>query len=137
MTDSRHIQQQSLGELTKQLTRDASALVRGEIALAKAEVGARAQTLARGVAMLAAAALLAVITVACLVAAAIAALSLAVDTWLAALIVAAAVAILALLIGLLGRGALRAAGPPLPVDTIEAAKEDMAWVRTQAKSDAT
>lgn len=125
----------SLAELTRQLSRDITALVRSELALAKTEFAARAGRLGQGASLLAAAALFVVITVACLVAAVIAALSLVVDLWLAALITAAGALLLAAILGLVGVRAIRAASPPLPVDTLESAKEDLAWVRAQAKPD--
>jgi|SRR5262252_6862712 len=128
-----HDDQRSLSELMRQLTVDVAALVRCEIDLAKAEMQERAQTLARGLGLLAFAALLAVIVVACVVTAAIAALSLAMPVWAAALIVAIVVALIAAGLVLAGRRALSTAGPPLPVETVEHAKEDVAWVKAQAK----
>ncbi len=106
------------------------------MALAKAEVSERAATMARGVAMLAVGVLLALIVLACLVAAAVAALSLVVDVWLAALIVAAVAAVIGAAVAMIGVKALRSAGPPLPLDTVESAKEDVAWVKTRANSGA-
>jgi hypothetical protein len=135
-TNGRHRDERSLGDLTKQLSSDVSALVRSEVALAKAEVAARTATLARGGALVAVAALFGTIVVACLVTAAVAALSLAMDVWLAALIVAALAAVVAGVAGLIGVKAIRAASPPLPVDTVESAKEDVAWVKAHAKSGA-
>jgi uncharacterized membrane protein len=126
--------ERSLAELTRQLSHDIAALVRSELALAKAEFATRAGRLAQGASLLAAAALFVVIAVACLVAAVIAALSLVVDVWLAALITALGALLLAAILGLVGMHAVRSASPPLPVDTLESAKEDLAWVRAQAKN---
>ena len=136
MTDVRPQDDRSLGDLTRQLSRDVSALVRSEVALAKAEVSERASTMARGVALVAVGAVFALIVISCVVAAAVAALSLVVDVWLAALIVAAMAAAIAAIAALTGIRALRSAGPPLPLDTVESAKEDVAWVKTHAKSGA-
>jgi len=136
VNDVRADDDRSLGDLTKQLSRDVSLLVRSEVELAKAEVVARAATMARGVAMLAVGALLALVVLSCLVAAAVAALSLVVDVWLAALIVAAVAATIAAIVSMIGLKALRSAGPPLPLDTVESAKEDLAWVKTRANSSA-
>jgi uncharacterized membrane protein YqjE len=132
-THDRERDGRSLGELTKQLTRDVSAMVRSELTLAKVEVSARAKVLARGAALLAVAALFGVILLACLVTAAVAALSLVVDVWLAALIVAAVAVVLAVGLALFGVRSIRAASPPLPVETVESAKEDVAWVKAHAK----
>jgi hypothetical protein len=125
--------ERSLGELTKQLTRDLSAMVRSELMLAKVEVSARAKVLARGAALLAVAAVFGLIVIACLVTAAVAALSLVVDVWLAALIVAAVAVVLAACLALFGLKSIRSASPPLPVETVESAKEDVAWVKAHAK----
>jgi uncharacterized membrane protein YqjE len=132
-THDRERDERSLGELTKQLTRDVSAMVRSEVTLAKVEVAARARVLARGAAMMAIAAIFGLIAFACLVTAAVAALSLVVDVWLAALIVAAVAVVLGAVIALLGARSIRSASPPLPVDTVESAKEDVAWVKAQAR----
>jgi hypothetical protein len=123
----------SLAELTRDLSQDISALVRSEIDLARAEVAARMAGIARGGALVAVAAVFALILVECLVAAAIAALSLVVDVWIAALIVAAVAAVIAIVLGAFGTRALRQAGPPLPTDTVESVKEDIAWVEARAK----
>jgi uncharacterized membrane protein YqjE len=136
MTELRPDEDRSLGDLTKQLSSDVSLLVRSEVALAKAEIAERAATMARGVAMLATGVLFALIVLSCVVAAAVAALSLVVDVWLAALIVAAVAAMIGAIVAMIGLKALRSAGPPLPLDTVESAKEDVAWVKTRANSGA-
>ena len=135
MADTR-FDDRSLGDLTKQLSRDVSSLVRSEVALARAEVSERAGTLGKGVGLVGAAALFGLIAVSCIVAAAVAALALVVATWLAALIVAAVALVVAAILAKIGRSALKSAGPPIPSNTVESAKEDVAWVRTQAKSGA-
>ena len=135
MADARY-EDRSLGDLTKQLSRDVSSLVRSEVALAKAEVSEKASTLGKGAGLVGAAALFVLITVSCIVAAAVAALALVVATWLAALIVAAVALVVASILAKIGTSALKSAGPPIPTNTIESAKEDVAWVRTQAKSGA-
>ena len=126
----------SLGDLTRQLSRDISLLVRTEVALAKAEVSERATMMTRGAAIVAVGALFGVIALSCLVAAAVAGLSLVVDVWIAALIVAAVAAVIGVIAAMIGVRALRSAGPPLPLDTVESAKEDVAWVKTRANSGA-
>lgn len=125
---------QSLGELFKQLINDVSALAQAELAVAKAEMAQRAGGLASGVGMFAGAALFVVIAIACLVAASIAALSLVMPTWLAALIVAVICCVIAAILALIGRSVLRKTGSPVPVNAIASAKEDVAWVKTQAKT---
>jgi uncharacterized membrane protein YqjE len=131
--ETRPVDGRSLGDLTKQLSHDIASLVRSEVVLAKAEVADRASTMARGAGMVAAGVLFALIVISCLVTAAVAALSLVVDVWVAALIAAAVAAVIAAIVTKAGVKALRAAGPPLPLDTVESAKEDVAWVKTHAK----
>jgi Putative Actinobacterial Holin-X, holin superfamily III len=122
VADTRPVHERSLGDLTKQLSQDISALVRGEVMLAKAEVSERASIMAWGAGMVAVGVLFALIVVSCLVTAAVAALSLVVDVWLAALIVAAVGAAIAAIVTITGVRALRSAGPPLPLDAVESAK---------------
>lgn len=134
MTEARARDDRSLADLTKKLSLDVSALVRSEVALARAEVTERASVMGRGLALVAFGVVFGVIVVSCVVAAAVAALSLVVDVWVAALIVAAVAAVVAVIAVMVGVRALRSAGPPLPLDTVESAKEDVAWVKTHANS---
>lgn len=108
-------------------------MVRSEVMLAKVEVSARARVLAGGAAMLAVAVIFGLTAFVCVVTAAVAALSLVVDVWLAALIVAAVAATVAAGLALFGVRAVRSASPPLPVETMESAKEDVAWVKAHAR----
>lgn len=133
MDSTRPVDGRGIGDLTNRLSHDITALVRSEVVLAKAEVADRASTMARGAGMVAAGVLLALAAFSCLVTAAVAALSLVVDVWVAALIVAAVAAVIATIVTMVGVKALRVAGPPLPLDTVESAKEDVACVKAHAK----
>lgn len=124
----------SLADLVKRLSHDVAELVRKEIKLGKAETAAKARALAAGAALLAVAAVLAVAVLATLTAAAVLVLATTLDAWLAALVVAAAVAVVAAGCGLVGIRMLRRGAPPAPTDTIDAVKEDVAWVKTRASS---
>jgi uncharacterized membrane protein YqjE len=126
----------SLADLTKRLSRDVSELVRKEIELARAEMGAKSRRLAAGAAMLALAATFGLVTLAVLTATAVLALATAMSAWLAALVVAAGAGLLAAIALGAGARALRRAAPPAPTDTLDAVKEDVAWVRTRARSGA-
>src|SRR4051812_29928008 len=77
----------SLGELFHQLSTDLSTLVRQEIEHAKAEMARKARFAAVGAGMFGVAALLGLGAFAVLTAAAVLALSIVLDSWLAALIV--------------------------------------------------
>ena len=124
----------SVGDLTKQLSRDMSELVRREVELAKTEVAAKTRMLGTGAGLVAAAGVLAVAMLGSLVAAAIMALDTALADWLAALIVALILGVIAALLALTGLKSVRRATPPVPRETVDSVKEDVAWVKTQAKS---
>ena len=67
-------------------------------------------------------------------AAAIMALDSALADWLAALVVALILGVIAALLALTGLKSVRRATPPIPKETVDSVKEDVAWVKTQAKS---
>ncbi|HYW28572.1 MAG TPA: phage holin family protein [Gaiellales bacterium] len=125
----------SIGELTKAISRDATALVRAEVQLAKDEMAAKAKESAVGGGMLAVAALFGVAAFGTLVAMAVAALSTAMATWLAALIVAVVLLVIAAVVGAIAVRRLRRAQPPAPTETIESAKEDVQWLKQHATSE--
>ena len=131
------LQDRSLADLTKQLSEDVTTLVRKEVELARAEVTQKATVLATGAGLFAVAALFAVIGVGTLTATAILALDIVLPAWLAALIVTILVVVIAACLVYAGKRVLQRSQAPLPVDTVESVKEDIAWVKTQAKSGAT
>jgi putative superfamily III holin-X len=124
----------SVGDLTKQLSQDVSDLVRKELELGKAELSAKLRTLAVGGGLIAGGAVLLLATLGALTAAAILALSNVLDAWLAALVVGAAIGLVATLLVLIGLKSIRRAAPAVPTETVESVKEDVAWVKTRAKS---
>jgi uncharacterized membrane protein YqjE len=124
----------SLADLTKRLSRDVSALVRKEAELAKAEMAAKSRRLVGAGLALAVAATMGLVALAALTATAVLALATAMDAWVAALIVAAVAGLLAAVLAGIGARGLRKATPPAPTDTIDAVREDVAWVKARAKS---
>jgi hypothetical protein len=124
----------SIGELARALSRDAAALVRAELQLARLEMTEKARQSAVGVGLIGAALMMMLAAVGTLTAAAVTALAIVLPAWLAALIVAAALLITAAVTARLAAGRLRAATPPLPSDTVESAKEDVQWLKHQATS---
>jgi uncharacterized membrane protein YqjE len=128
------LQDRSIGDLTKQLTQDISELIRKELELAKAELSEKARNLAVGGGLIAGGAVLGLVTLGCLTAAAIMALAIVLPDWAAALIVGGAVALVAGLLALVGLKSMRRAAPAVPAETVESVKEDVAWVKTRAKS---
>jgi uncharacterized membrane protein YqjE len=124
----------SIGELVKDLATETSTLVRQEIELAKAELTDRGRRAAKGAGMLGAGAVVGLLALGALTAVLIAALDLAMPTWLAALIVTVAYAAIAAVLIQIGRKQVQEAAPPVPEDTIESVKEDVQWAKTRMRS---
>jgi uncharacterized membrane protein YqjE len=125
---------QSIGELVKDLASETSTLVRQEIDLAKAEMAERGKRAGKGAGMLGAAALVGLLAAGALTACLIAALDLAVATWLAALIVTVVFAAIAGALAMTGRKQIREAAPPVPEQAIDSVKEDVQWAKTRTRS---
>lgn len=122
------------GELFKRLSADTSQLVRLEIELAKTEMTAKAKTLGAGAGLLGAAALFGFFAFAAFTTLLIALLATGMKTWIAALIVTVIYVAIAAVAGLLGKGRVQQAGPPVPEQTIETVKEDVEWAKTRSTS---
>lgn len=123
----------STADLLKDLSEQTTRLVRQELELAKAEVSAKGKQVGVGAGMLGGAGLLGLYAVGALTAAAIAALSLSLATWLAALIVAVIWAAAAGVAALIGKKKVRQAMPPVPQDSVDSVKEDVRWTKKRAQ----
>jgi hypothetical protein len=126
-------QDASTAELVKQLSEQTSRLVREEVELAKAELQVKGKQAGIGAGMFGGAGLFGVFAFGALTAAIIAALSLAMDTWLAALIVAVVYGAIAGVAALMGKKKVQEALPPVPEDSVESVKEDVQWTKTRAQ----
>ena len=124
----------STGELVSRLSQEVSDLVRDEMRLAQAEVSTKAKGLGVGAGMLSGAGLIALYAVGVLIATAILALALVLDAWLAALIVAIVLLAVAGVVGLLGKNRVSAAAPPVPTETLDSVKQDVAVLRKGGKA---
>ena len=124
---------QSLSELTKQLTQQASALAQKEIELAKAELALKGKRLGIGVGAFGGAGLVGLYALGALTAAAILALAITMDAWLAALIVAVAYGAFAGALALMGKKKIEQGTPPVPEQAIESAKADVQHTKQRAK----
>jgi hypothetical protein len=123
-------QNASLGDLFSRLTADLSKLMRDEVELAKVELnGAVREARTAGVSM-GAAGFLGVMAFVMLSFAAAWGLSEVVPEGVAFLIVGAAYGVVALVAFALGRQRLKAL-KPVPEQTVETLKEDVAWARQQ------
>ena len=120
-----HLQDKPTAELVKDISDQATRLVRSEIELAKAELAVKGKQAGIGAGMFGGAGLFAVFGFGALTAAAIAALDTAMATWLAALIVAVVYFAIAGIAALLGKGRVQQATPPLPERAIDSTKQDI------------
>jgi hypothetical protein len=121
-----------VGDLVRQLSEQVSVLVRDEIRLAQLEVTRKGKQAGIGAGLLGGSGLVAWYGAACLVAAAVAALSLVLAVWAGALIVGGLLLVVAAVLGLAGRGRLRHATPPVPEEAAESIKTDVQVIRERA-----
>jgi predicted lipid-binding transport protein (Tim44 family) len=132
--DAPELRERPVGELLKQLAEETSTLVRQEMDLAKAEMAAKGKQAGLGAGMLGGAGLVGLLALGALTACLIAALATTMSTWLAALIVAVVYAVVAGALALIGRSRIKDATPPVPEQTQDSVKEDVAWAKTRARS---
>jgi hypothetical protein len=151
------LQDQSTGELVKQLAAETSTLVKQELEFARAEaarIGEGVMTLARqelrlakaemvekgrkagpGFGMIGGAGASALLAAGALTAFLILALDGVMANWLAALIVAIAWGAVAAALYFAGKSRVEDAGPLVPEQTLETVKEDVQWAKTQISSE--
>ena len=122
------------GELLRELSDQTTTLVKQELDLAKAELQEKGKQAGIGAGLFGGAGMFGVGAFAALTAGAIAALSQAMDTWLAALIVAVVYAAVAGVMAMTGKKKVKEAAPPIPEQAKDSVKEDLEWAKTQARS---
>lgn len=123
----------SVPELMRELSDQTATLVRQELDLAKAEVAAKGKRAGLGAGLFGGASLFGVFALGALTAAAILALSLAMKSWLAAVIVAAVCGAIAGMLALVGARNVRQGVPPTPEQTIDSVKEDVELTKQRAR----
>lgn len=129
------VHDRSVSELVQLLTTQVSTLARKEVELAKLELSQKGKVIGVGGGMIGAAGLVAVLGLGALTAALILGLAQLIDeAWIAALIVAVAYLAVAGVLALLGRNRIQEASPLVPEQATESVKEDVEWVKTQARS---
>ncbi|MCH7231919.1 phage holin family protein [Glycomyces sp. L485] len=116
----------SVTRLVGDLTTHVAHLAKVEAKLAAREVTDKARRGALGGGLFAVAAVIAILGAAGLGGAAVAALSLVWPVWLSALVVGVGLLALAGIVALIARAKLRRAIPPVPDETMERAREDVA-----------
>jgi hypothetical protein len=128
------LQDRSTGELVGQLTDQTKTLVRQELELAKVELTAKGKKAGLGAGMFGGAGLFGLFAFAAFTAALIGALDIVTPFWLAALIVAAVYGAVAGVLALTGKKKVQEATPPVPEETVETLKEDVAWTKQRAQA---
>ena len=118
-----------LGALVHQLSEQVPDLIRSEMRLAQAELAEKGKNAGKGIGAFGAAGLLALYGVACLLAAAVLALALALPAWAAALIVGLLLLAGAAVAALAGKKSVEQATPPAPERAIAGLKDDVATIK--------
>ncbi|MFI6436302.1 phage holin family protein [Streptomyces sp. NPDC050759] len=125
--------QEPVGDLVQRASQQLSQLVRDEMRLAQAEMTEKGKRFGKGGGLFGGAGLVGVLTLQALVATVIAALSLAVDVWVAALIVTGVLAAVTALMAALGKQQVSKASPPKPEQTVDSVKADVAEIKERAE----
>ena len=125
--------ERSLAELSRDLANQTSALAQKEIELAKAELAMKGKRLGIGAGAFGAAGLMALYALGAITAAAVLALAIVLDAWLAALIVGLAYGAVAGVLALTGKQKVEEATPPVPEQAIESTKTDVKHTTQRAK----
>lgn len=128
------VEQKSTADLLRDLSSELTTLIHQEVALAKTELTEKTKKVGLGAGMFGGAAVVGLLAAGALVAAAIAGLATALSVWLSALIVGGALLAVAGVLALTGGKELAQGTPPIPEEAIESSKEDVEWLKTQAKS---
>jgi uncharacterized membrane protein YqjE len=128
--------ERSTGALVRDLSQQASTLVRQEVALAKTEMAEKGKKAGLGAGLLAAAAVAALLMLGALTAFVVLALDEGMPAWTAALVVTVLWGIVAAALALVGRSKLDEMGKPLvPEKTVETVKEDLEWLKHPTRSE--
>jgi uncharacterized membrane protein YqjE len=123
----------STADLVKLAGEQVSQLVRGELALARVEMTAKAKRAGTGAGLFGAAGILALYGLGVLLATLVIALDLVLPLWLAALIVTVVLLVAAGVMVLVGRGQVREATPPVPEQAVDSVRADLHTVSEAAR----
>ncbi|MDQ6933128.1 MAG: phage holin family protein [Candidatus Eremiobacteraeota bacterium] len=128
------LQDASVGELLKRLSRETTLLVRQEIELAKTELTQKGKQAGVSAGIFGAAGIVGLLAFGAFTAFVILLLSVYMQSWLAALIVTIAYGAGAGILALTGKKKFQHASPLAPEQTVQTVKEDVQWAKTQVKS---
>ncbi|MEV5410223.1 phage holin family protein [Thermopolyspora sp. NPDC052614] len=124
--------EQGVGDLVKQASEQISGLVRAELRLAAAEMKGKGKQAGVGAGLFGGAGAVALLGAAALVACVIAALSLAMPVWLAALIVGVVLLVVAGAMAAAGRKRVNQAGPLVPTQALDSTRQDIQEIKERA-----
>jgi uncharacterized membrane protein YqjE len=127
------LSERSVAELLKQLSDQTQTLVRQELELARIELTQKGKQAGIGAGMFGAAGMLGLYALGALTAAIVLVISRAVTGWLAALITAALYGAVAGILALNGKSRVSKGIPPVPEQTVQTVREDIAVVERSAK----
>jgi Flp pilus assembly protein TadB len=122
----------TVAELVKQASEQLTDVVRSEMRLAQAEMKEKGKHAGVGGGMFAAAAVLGLLALWCMVFAAIGAVALVLPVWAAALIISAGLLLVAGLLAFAGKKQLGSAGSAKPERTIDSVKADVEAIKEGA-----
>jgi hypothetical protein len=142
MAAGQHLRERSTVQLVKDLTHQASTLVKQEaelvkvelsenVELAKAEMAEKGKKAGVGVGAAAAAGIAGLLALGAFTAFLIIVLDEVMPTWVAALCVTALWVLVAVPLALYARTKIQEVGTPVPEKTLESVKEDVAWLKDQ------
>jgi hypothetical protein len=142
MAAGQHLRERSTVQLVKDLTHQASTLVKQEaelvkvelsenVDLAKAEMTEKGKKAGVGVGAAAAAGIAGLLALGAFTAFLIIVLDEVMPTWAAALCVTALWVLVAVPLALYARTKIQEVGTPVPEKTLESVKEDVAWLKDQ------
>jgi hypothetical protein len=126
--------ERSIEELVQTVSEQAVALARKEVELARREVIEKAKQAAPGAAMVGGAALLGTLATGTGTAALVLMLARRPRPWAAALGVTGLYAGAGAVLAREGISRVRAAGPPVPEETVQSVKEDLGWMKKRVRS---
>lgn len=121
-------EERSAGEIVQDVMRDVGEVVRGEMRLAKAEVGEKVSKAGKAGGYFGAAALCGVMGFACLVLACVAGMALVMPVWLAALIMSLLLVCIGAAAYAGGKAKLKEVNP-VPERTVQTIKDDIQWAK--------
>ncbi|HET6964417.1 MAG TPA: phage holin family protein [Acidimicrobiales bacterium] len=128
------VEGKSTADLFRDLSNEMTALVHQEIELAKVELAEKTKKVGAGAGLFGGAAVTGLLAAGALVAAAIAGIATVLSVWLAALIVGVILLGVAGVMAVTGRAEVAQGSPPIPEEAIQSSKEDVEWLKTQARS---